>query len=133
MTTDELRNKFGNFKDNDDKWLFLLSLAKENKCAENIREDKWLIQGCSSKIWLKPSYVNNHLQFEVDGEYGISLGLAKLATLLYNGSAAQEAHQVDQNIFIEIGLLNGLSATRNNGFTSILKTIRLYIEVYKRF
>ena len=133
MTTDELRNKFANFKAIDDKWLFLLSLAKENKCAENIREDKWLIQGCSSKIWLKPSYVNNHLQFEVDGEYSISLGLAKLATLLYNGSTAQEAHQIDQNIFIDIGLLNGLSATRNNGFTSILKTIRLYIEVYKRF
>ena len=110
-----------------------MTWTKENKCTENIREDKWLIQGCSSKIWLKPSYVNNHLQFEVDGGYGISLGLAKLATLLYNGSTAQEAHQVDQNIFIDIGLLNGLSATRNNGFTSILKTIRLYIEVYKRF
>lgn len=82
MTTDELRNKFKNFKAIDDKWLFLLSLAKENECTENIREDKWLIQGCSSKIWLKPSYVNNSLQFEVDGEYGISLGLAKLATLL---------------------------------------------------
>lgn len=132
MTTDELRNKFENFKAIDDKWLFLLSLAKENKCTENIREDKWLIQGCNSKIWLKPSYVNNSLQFEVDGEYGISLGLAKLATLLYNDSTAQEAYQVDQNIFIEIGLLNGLSATRNNGFTSILKTIRMYIEVYRR-
>lgn len=130
MTTDELRHKFNNFKAIDDKWLFLLSLARENECTENIREDKWLIQGCSSKIWLKPSYVNNSLQFEVDGEYGISLGLAKLATLLYNGSTAQEAYQVDQNIFIEIGLLNGLSATRNNGFTSILKTIRMYIEVY---
>ena len=70
MTTDELKNKFENFKTDDDKWLFLLSLAKENKCTENIREDKWLIQGCSSKIWLKPSYVNNRLQFEVDGGYG---------------------------------------------------------------
>ena len=83
-------------------------------------------------MWLKPSYVNSSLQFEVDGEYGISLGLAKLATMLYNGSTAQEAYQVDQNIFIEIGLLNGLSATRNNGFTSILKTIRMYIEVYRK-
>ena len=78
MTTDELRNKFENFKAIDDKWLFLLSLAKENKCTENIREDKWLIQGCSSKIWLKPSYVNNYLQFEVDGEIlDLTLRLAK--------------------------------------------------------
>ena len=132
LSTKELKEKFKNFKAIDDKWLFLLSLAIENKCTENIREDKWLIRGCSSSMWLKPSYVNNSLQFEVDGEYGISLGLAKLATLLYNGSTAQEAYQVDQNIFIEIGLLNGLNATRNNGFTSILKTIRMYIEVYRK-
>ena len=128
MTTDELRNKFENFKAIDDKWLFLLSLAKENKCTENIREDKWLIQGCSSKIWLKPSYVNNSLQFEVDGEYGISLGLAKLATLLYNGSTAQEAYQVDQNIFIEIGFIEWIKCDQEQWFYEHFKD---YTNVYR--
>jgi sulfur transfer protein SufE len=51
----------------------------------------------------------------------LSLGLGILATMLYNGSTCQEMAQVDQNVFIEIGILNGLSATRNNGFASIFE------------
>ena len=89
--------------------------------------------GCSTKLWLKPVFVNNNLHFEVDAEIGLlSLGLAILATMLYNGRTCQEMAQVDQNVFIEIGLLNGLSPTRNNGFTSILKQIDLYIKFYNK-
>ena len=133
MTENELKQIFANFKSTDEKWTFLLDLAKNNKCSENIREDKWLIKGCSTKLWLKPVFVNNNLHFEVDAEIGLlSLGLAILATMLYNGRTCQEMAQVDQNVFIEIGLLNGLSATRNNGFTSILKQIDLYIKFYNK-
>ena len=131
MTEDELKQKFANFKSADDKWTYLINLAKNHKCSENIREDKFLIKGCSTKLWLKPVFVNNNLHFEVDAEIGlISLGLGILATMLYNGRTLQEMAQVDQNIFIDIGLLNGLSPTRNNGFTSILKQINLYIKFY---
>ena len=131
MTEDELKQKFADFKSADDKWTYLINLAKNHKCSENIREDKFLIKGCSTKLWLKPVFVNNNLHFEVDAEIGlISLGLGILATMLYNGRTLQEMAQVDQNIFIDIGLLNGLSPTRNNGFTSILKQIDLYIKFY---
>ena len=133
MTEEELKQKFSNFKSTDDKWTFLLDLAKNHECKENIREDKYLIKGCSTKLWLKPVFVNNCLHFEVDAEIGLlSLGLGILATMLYNGRTLQEMAQVDQNVFIEIGLLNGLSATRNNGFSSILKQIDLYIKFYNK-
>ena len=133
MTEDELKQKFANFKSTDDKWTFLINLAKNHKCSENIRDDKYLIKGCSTKLWLKPVFVNNNLHFEVDAEIGLlSLGLGILATMLYNGRTCQEMAQVDQNLFIEIGLLNGLSATRNNGFASILKQIDLYIKFYNK-
>ena len=133
MTENELKQIFVNFKSTDEKWTFLLDLAKNHKYSENIREDKYLIKGCSTKLWLKPVFVNNNLHFEVDAEIGLlSLGLAILATMLYNGRTCQEMAQVDQNVFIEIGLLNGLSATRNNGFTSILKQIDLYIKFYNK-
>lgn len=131
MTKDELKQTFANFKSTDDKWTFLLALAKNHKCSENIREDKWLIKGCSTQLWLKPVFVNNNLHFLIDAQIGlISLGLGVLATMLYNGRTVQEMAQIDQNVFIEIGLLNGLSPTRNNGFTSLLKQIDLYIKFY---
>lgn len=133
MTENELKQKFSNFKSTDKKWTFLINLAKNHKCSENIREDKYLIKGCSTKLWLKPVFVNNNLHFEVDAEIGLlSLGLGILATMLYNGMACQEMAQVDQNVFIEIGILHGLSATRNNGFASILKQIDLYIKFYNK-
>ena len=70
----------------------------------------------------KPVFVNNNLHFDLDAEIGLlSLGLGILATMLYNGSTCQEMAQVDQNVFIEIGLLYWLSATRNNGFASIFE------------
>ena len=131
MTEDELKQTFANFKSTDDKWTFLLALAKNHECSENIREDKWLIKGCSIQLWLKPVFVNNNLHFLIDAQIGlISLGLGVLATMLYNGRTVQEMAQIDQNVFIEIGLLNGLSPTRNNGFTSLLKQIDLYINFY---
>jgi cysteine desulfuration protein SufE len=109
----------------------LLALAKNHECSENIREDKYLIKGCSTQLWLKPVFVNNNLHFLIDAQIGlISLGLGVLATMLYNGRTVQEMAQIDQNVFIEIGLLNGLSPTRNNGFTSLLKQIDLYIKFY---
>ena len=131
MTIDELKQTFANFKSTDDKWTFLLDLAKNHECSENIRDDKYLVKGCSTKLWLKPVFVNNSLHFDVDAEIGLlSLGLGILATMLYNGRTVQEMAQIDQNVFIEIGLLNGLSPTRNNGFTSLLKQIDLYIKFY---
>ena len=131
MSEDELKQTFANFKSTDDKWTFLLALAKNHECSENIREDKWLIKGCSTQLWLKPVFVNNNLHFLIDAQIGlISLGLGVLATMLYNGRTVQEMAQIDQNVFIEIGLLNGLSPTRNNGFTSLLKQIDLYIKFY---
>lgn len=66
MTENELKQKFSNFKSTDKKWTFLINLAKNHKYSENIREDKYLIKGCSTKLWLKPVFVNNNLHFEVD-------------------------------------------------------------------
>ncbi len=55
-----------------------------------------------------------------NGEIGfLSLGLGILATMLYNGRTYQEMAQVDQNVFIVIGLLNGLNPTRNNGLLAV--------------
>ena len=83
LTEDELKQTFANFKSTDDKWTFLINLAKNHKCSENIREDKYLIKGCSTKLWLKPVFVNNNLHFEVDAEiFLLSLGLGILATML---------------------------------------------------
>ncbi len=113
MTEDELKQTFANFKSTDDKWAFLLALAKNHECSENIREGKWLIKGCSTQLWLKPVFVNNNLHFLIDSQIGlISLGMGVLATMLYNGRTVQEMAQIDQNVFKEMGLLNGLNPTR---------------------
>ena len=89
---------------------------------EELKQKFSNLNGILQKLWLKPVFVNNNLHFEVDAEIGLlSLGLGILATMLYNGSTCQEMAQVDQNVFIEIGILNGLSATRNNGFASIFE------------
>jgi cysteine desulfuration protein SufE len=105
-------------------------LAKNHKCSENIREDKYLIKGCSTKLWLKPVFVNNNLHFEVDAEIGLlSLGLGILATMLYNGRTCQEMAQVDQNVFIEIGFIERAKCDQKQRLCEHFETNRFVYKI----
>ena len=57
---EKIRAKFASFTDPDDKWKFLLDLAREHKGMDaSLKAEKFIIQGCASTI---PERLNGFTQ-----------------------------------------------------------------------
>lgn len=132
----KIRAKFASFTDPDDKWKFLLDLAREHKGMDaSLKAEKFIIQGCASTMYLVPKFDGAKIHFEMDVEGGttnplISRGLGALALQIFNDMAPADILSVDPTFFQQIGLNVGLSPTRSNGFASLLKQIYLYARVF---
>ena len=133
---EKIRSKFASFSDPDDKWKFLLDLAREHKGMDaSLKADKFIIQGCASTMYLVPKFEAGKIHFAMDVEGGttnplISRGLGALALQVFNDMAPADILSVDPTFFQQIGLNVGLSPTRSNGFASLLKQIYLYARVF---
>ena len=133
---EKIRAKFASFTDPDDKWKFLLDLAREHKGMDaSLKAEKFIIQGCASTMYLVPKFDGAKIHFEMDVEGGttnplISRGLGALALQIFNDMAPADILSVDPTFFQQIGLNVGLSPTRSNGFASLVKQIYLYARVY---
>ena len=133
---ESIRAKFASFTDPDDKWKFLLDLAKAHKGMDaSLKAEKYIIQGCASTMYLVPKYIDGIIHFEMDVEGGttnplISRGLGALALTIYNDMPPSEILSMDPAFFQDIGLNVGLSPTRSNGFASLVKQIYLYARVF---
>lgn len=132
----EVREKFASFTDPDDKWKFLLDLARAHKGMDaSLKAEKFIIVGCASTMYLVPSFNGESIHFEMDVEGGttnplISRGLGALALKIYNDVTPMDILSVDPKFFQDIGLNVGLSPTRSNGFASLVKQIYLYARVF---
>ena len=133
---EKVRAKFASFSDQDDKWKYLLDLARAHKGMDaSLKAEKYIIHGCASTMYLVPKFESGVIHFEMDVEGGttnplISRGLGALALLVYNDMPPKEILSVNAAFFQEIGLNVGLSPTRSNGFASLIKQIYLYARVF---
>lgn len=133
----DIRNVFAGFVSPDDKWSYLLCLAREHPGMDaKLKEEKFLVKGCASRMFLVPEFQEGRLRLHMDTEVGadnplISRGLGALALKIYDNRTPAEILASDPEFFQKIGLQQGLSPTRSNGFASLLKQIYLYAEVFK--
>lgn len=134
----KIKNDFGALEDSDDKWAYLLKIAKSHPVMENsLAEDKFLVKGCATRLYCVPQLEGSALNLHIDTDQGgdnpmIVRGLAALASQVYSGQSPKDILDSDPSFFQEIGLNVALSATRANGFASLLKQIYMYAQVYAR-
>lgn len=135
---DEIRAEFAAFASSDDKWKFLLRLAREHVGMDPaLKAEQFLVAGCAARMFLVPRFNNGTLILEMDTEGGtenplLSRGLGALAVRVYSGQKPGDILKTDPAFFQNIGLNVGLSPTRANGFASLLKQIYLYAQVYAK-
>ena len=133
---DEIKNIFAAFGNPDDKWKFLLKIAREhNGMDKSLKQDKFIVKGCAAKMFLVPEYKDSILNFQMDTEDGentplLSRGLGALVLKIYNHQKPSDILAAKPEFFQEIGLQIGLTPTRANGFASLLKQIYMYAKVY---
>jgi len=136
QSQDEIRKIFSSFESPDDKWKFLLKIAKEHTgMASDLKQEKFIVKGCAAKMFLVPEYKDGFLYLHMDTEGGestplLSRGLGVLALKIYNGQHPADILAANPAFFQDIGLQIGLTPTRANGFASLLKQIYMYAKAY---
>lgn len=135
-TQENIKSEFMFIEDSDERWAYLLKLARKHPAMDlSLQDDKFLVKGCATRLYLVPQFIDGKLKLHMDTDGGgdsplIVRGLAALAYRVYNDRTPKEILETTPDFFQEIGLTVALSATRANGFASLLRQIYLYAKVY---
>ncbi|MBP5542255.1 MAG: SufE family protein [Bacteroidales bacterium] len=131
MTIKEIQesivDEFSLYEDWMDKYAYLIELGKDCPVIEEqYKTDKYLIQGCQSRVWLHCENRDGRLYFSADSDAVITKGIIYLLIRVFNGQKAQDIFEADVEFLNQIGLREHLSPTRSNGLTSMIRQIRTY-------
>nr|VFK20031.1 MAG: cysteine desulfuration protein SufE [Candidatus Kentron sp. LPFa]VFK34089.1 MAG: cysteine desulfuration protein SufE [Candidatus Kentron sp. LPFa] len=94
-------------------------IPEEDKTNEN------LVQGCTSKSWVKGGFTDGTFDFVADSEAVIGRGMLSLARNIYAGKTAKEVLDIDMLGFANrTGLMEHLTPTRQKGLYALIARIR---------
>lgn len=128
---DELVEEFEFLTDWVDKYEQIIQIGKDLPLIdEQYKEEKYLIKGCQSRVWLYPELKEGKLFFTADSDAIISKGLVSLIVRVLSGHSPIEIRDTDLYFIDRIGLKEHLSPTRSNGLVSMVKQIKLYAFAY---
>lgn len=124
---DEIIEEFLPLEDWMDRYQLIIDLGEgASELSDDDKKPEYLIDGCQSRVWVKPHYQEGLLHFDTASDAVIVKGLVSLLMRVYNDRSPQEILESEPYFIDEIGLKEHLSPTRSNGLTSMLKKIKLY-------
>lgn len=130
-TEQQIVDEFSLFTDWLDKYEYLIDLGRSLPIIkESGREEKNLIKGCQSRVWLAADYSDGKIWFTADSDAIITKGIISLLVRVFSGRTPQEIIDADLNFIKEIGLEENLSPTRANGLLSMIKQIKFYAVAF---
>ena len=130
-TEQQIVDEFSLFTDWLDKYEYLIDLGRSLPIIkESGRDEKDLIKGCQSRVWLAADYSDGKIWFTADSDAIITKGIISLLVRVFSGRTPQEIIDADLNFIKEIGLEENLSPTRANGLLSMIKQIKFYAVAF---
>jgi len=125
---DEIIADFSLFEDDlESKLFYLMDLGKKlPEMPNEHKSDDYIVKGCQSKVWLFPVYEEDKLYFEADSNTEITKGLVSLLVKIYNGKTPQEIFNTELYFIEKIGMSRMIGSQRSNGFTSMIKQMKMY-------
>ena len=117
------------FDDELDKYEFIIDLGKKLKpFNEKDQKDEYLVQGCTSQVWLVPTIKDDVLYLSGTSDAIIVKGLVHIILEIFNEKTLEEIQEFDINILSELGLAEIITPNRQSGVQGMIKKI---IEVSK--
>jgi cysteine desulfuration protein SufE len=134
MTIPEKQQKiveeFSFLEDWMDKYEYLIELGKNLlPLEESSKQEKNLIKGCQSRVWLDVKRENGRLYFQADSDALITKGIISLLVQVFSGHTPAEILDSNMDFIEKIGLKDHLSPTRANGLLSMIQQIQMYALV----
>lgn len=123
----EIIEEFSLFEDRMQKYEHIIELGKDLPGLPNDKkDDKSLVKGCQSKVWLRAKADGDKVIYEADADAFIAKGLIGLLLRVFSGQKMTDIIQNDAAFIKQIGLSEMLSPTRSNGLASMVKQMKLY-------
>ena len=137
MTIENLQENlikdFSFFEDWTQKYEYMIDLSKTlDKMDNKLKNDKNLIKGCQSKVWLHANFSNGKINFLADSEAIITRGIIAILLLIFNNKTPDQIIKSDLAFIEKIGLKEHLSPNRANGLFSMIKQIKFYAIAYSK-
>jgi len=115
------------FGDHHERFQYIIDRAKTAPGLEAaLKLDAFLVEGCTSNLWLVPSIEDGRCRFRCDADSLITKGIASLVCELYDGATPQEVASSDADFLAEVGVTQHLSPNRRNGLTNLVGKIRAF-------
>ena len=137
MTIENLKQNliqdFSFFEDWTQRYEYMIELSKGlEKMDEQMKNDKNIIKGCQSKVWLHAELNEGKIKFLADSEAIITRGIIAILLTIFNNRTPQEIIESDTNFIEKIGLKEHLSPNRANGLYSMIKQIKFYAIAFSK-
>jgi len=88
--------------------------------ADDERTDENLVRGCVSRVWLAGRVdEDGRCRFRVDADSPLVRGLVRMICFIYDGATPYEVMAVEPFVLEEMGILQNLSPTRQNGIAAV--------------
>ncbi len=124
---DEIIEDFSGFEDWMDRYSLLIEYGNDlEPLPEADKNDKNLIDGCQSKVWLTAEMVDGNIIYHGDSDAILVKGIVALLLRVYSGHTPQEILDTDLYVLDAIQLKEHLSPTRSNGLVAMLDQMRLF-------
>jgi cysteine desulfuration protein SufE len=111
-----------------DKFSYIIDLARDVKpFPDEYKKDMFKIRGCASNLWLVPRPTDDLMYFEHDADAFITKGYAKIILDIFNGNSKKDIIE-NHECIKDLGIVEILTAQRQNGLSSLVATIVGYCE-----
>lgn len=128
---EEIIDEFSIFDEWLDKYEYLISLGNSLPAMDAAhRNEKYLIQGCQSRVWVDARLEDGRMYFGADSDAIITKGIIALLIRVLDGRTPQEVLDTDLYFIDRIGLRENLSPTRSNGLLAMIKQMKMFALAY---
>jgi len=120
-------------EDRESTIFYIMELGEKlPQFEEKARVDNNLIKGCQSKVWLYPSLEDGKVYFYADSNTEITKGLISLLIRIFNGQNPEDIMNTDLYFVEKIGMHLVIGSQRSNGFSSMIKQMKLYALAFNQ-
>ncbi|MFY0685510.1 MAG: SufE family protein [Cyclobacteriaceae bacterium] len=111
---------------------YLMELGEQlPSFPEEKRNDDYIVKGCQSKVWLNAELSDNLVRFDADSNTAITKGLVRLLVRVFENEKPDNILASDIHFPSKIGMGRFIGTQRSNGFSAMIKQIKLYALALK--
>lgn len=119
------------FDDPHERFQYIIDRAKTAPgLDEKYKVQSLLIEGCTSNLWMLPTFDGGVCRFASDADSMITKGIASLVCEYYDGATAAEVAASDADFLGDVGVTQHLSPNRRNGLTNLVGRIRAFGKLH---